>query len=219
MSQDNPKPAKRQCLPKFRTSRPPKATTANKDLNKSWVTKVTFSEDLRIRTDAKERTHAAPAPAIPETSSSSVSNDLDPGISLDGDIGMAPAANTPTETAPKPKRKRDRSTCVRRSIYDSHSVIIKHFQSKLVEWLSLRDSTLDEFLRLDGLGSSLGNESCRLCSKVPPSALFRYQDCGHGCTLLCQHCLILKHRDLELHRVQVNCFMNNQCFLPHLFFT
>jgi len=217
---DKPKRAKRQCLPKFRTSRPSNASTADTDLTKSWVTTVRFSEDLRIQMDAKERIHAPPAPATLETSSSSVSNDLDPGIPLDGDIEMASesATNTPTEAVQKRKRKRDRSNCVRLSIYDSHSILIRHFQSKLVEWLSLRDSTLDELLRHDGLGSSLGNMSCRLCSKVPLSALFRCQDCGHGSTLLCQDCLVLKHSDLELHQIQVSCFMKNQSFLPDFFF-
>ena len=87
-------------------------STADTDLTKSWVTTVRFSEDLCVQMDAKERTHAPPVPASTlETSSSSVSNDLDLAIPLDGNIEMASesAANTPTEAVPKRKRKRGRS--------------------------------------------------------------------------------------------------------------
>jgi len=77
-------------------------------------------------------------------------------------------------------------------------------QSKLIQWLTLRDSTLDELLRLDGLGSFIQQDLCMDCSKHP--GCYRCPDCGHGAALLCQTCLIKRHRGVELHRVEVCTF-------------
>ncbi|KAM6489975.1 hypothetical protein JOM56_014554 [Amanita muscaria] len=74
-------------------------------------------------------------------------------------------------------------------------------QSNLIQWLSLRDSILDELLRHDGLGSFIGQQNCNVCSKREAGP-FRCRDCGHGSQLLCRECLILKHHGLELHRIE-----------------
>jgi len=78
------------------------------------------------------------------------------------------------------------------------------FQTKLAEWLILRDSTLDELLRHDGLGAFKDDTGCYLCGKKDSDALYRCGDCGHGSRLCCASCLVTKHDRLELHRIEVS---------------
>lgn len=71
--------------------------------------------------------------------------------------------------------------------------------------MSLRDSILDELLRHDGLGAFIDSH-CVECSENQIDALFRCTDCGHGSAIMCHSCLIAKHQDMELHRIEVSSF-------------
>ena len=71
--------------------------------------------------------------------------------------------------------------------------------------MSLRDSILDELLWHDGPGAFIDSH-CDVCSENQIDALFRCTDCGHGSAILCHSCLIVKHQDLELHRIEVSSF-------------
>ena len=42
------------------------------------------------------------------------------------------------------------------------------------------------------------------CGHGSEEGLFRCKDCGHGTSACCQDCLLTKHRDLELHRIEVS---------------
>jgi hypothetical protein len=42
------------------------------------------------------------------------------------------------------------------------------------------------------------------CAHGSEKGLFRCKDCGHGTSVCCQDCLLTKHRDLELHRIEVS---------------
>lgn len=75
-------------------------------------------------------------------------------------------------------------------------------QSKLLEWLSFQDATLDELLRHDGLGDFLGYEYCVTCNKEP--GLFKCKDCSGGSRLHCQACTVKSHQNTPLHRIEVS---------------
>ncbi|EDR06772.1 uncharacterized protein LACBIDRAFT_299636 [Laccaria bicolor S238N-H82] len=72
--------------------------------------------------------------------------------------------------------------------------------SKLLEWLSFRDATLDEILRHDGLGDFLGNQLCMGCNEE--TGLFKCKDCSSGCHLRCQACVVKAHSETPLHRIE-----------------
>ena len=196
---ENPKQPKRQRLPKFRSAHCP---VRQPETNKSWVMSVKRSEDKRLRADATQRMHES-ASATPEPSSSvQVGNTDDFGLQIDSQmVEDAP----PQSDLVSRKRKRDKTTCVHvifASIYYIYGNPMDSSQSKLTQWLTLRDSTLDELLRRDGQGPFITHESCTVCLKT--SGPFRCRDCGHGCRLVCKDCLLLKHDGLELHRVKVS---------------
>jgi len=79
-------------------------------------------------------------------------------------------------------------------------------KSKLQEWLSLRDTTLDEILRHDGLGDYLGHPLCCVCNIQP--GLFKCKDCSGGGRLRCQSCVVKVHQDMPLHRIEVSRYFN-----------
>lgn len=75
-------------------------------------------------------------------------------------------------------------------------------KSKLQEWLSFRDATLDEILRHDGLGDYLGQLLCCACNIHP--GFFKCKDCSGGGRLKCQACVVNAHQDTPLHRIEVS---------------
>ena len=79
-------------------------------------------------------------------------------------------------------------------------------KSKLLEWLTLRDTTLDEILRHDGLGDYRGEHNCYACNVEP--GVFRCKDCLGGGRLRCQACLVKAHRETPLHRIEVSLFVS-----------
>ena len=42
------------------------------------------------------------------------------------------------------------------------------------------------------------------CAHGSEGGLFRCKDCGHGTSVCCRDCLLTKHSDLELHRIEVS---------------
>ena len=71
-------------------------------------------------------------------------------------------------------------------------------------------------MRHDGLKGSFGQHLCDKCQKEEGS--FRCKDCSHRSGLLCQACLIPKHRELELHRIEVRLLSSSSVkdFSHHL---
>ncbi|EDR11733.1 uncharacterized protein LACBIDRAFT_314283 [Laccaria bicolor S238N-H82] len=87
----------------------------------------------------------------------------------------------PTETKCKQKR-----TC--------------NAQSKLLEWLSFQDVTLDKILRHNGLGDFLGHQFCMECNEE--MGIFKCKDCSSGCYLCRQFCIVKAHQETPLHRIE-----------------
>lgn len=75
-------------------------------------------------------------------------------------------------------------------------------QTKLNEWLSYRQTCLDELLRHDGLGSSFGQKECWSC-KGSSDACWKCLDCNDGGLLRCQQCIVTEHSCHALHRIEV----------------
>jgi len=73
---------------------------------------------------------------------------------------------------------------------------------KLTEWLSFRQTCLDELLRHDGLGSSLGQKGCWSCQK-DSKACWKCLDCNDGGLMRCQDCIISMHTCHAFHRIEV----------------
>ncbi|KAH6903662.1 hypothetical protein BKA70DRAFT_1227593 [Coprinopsis sp. MPI-PUGE-AT-0042] len=73
----------------------------------------------------------------------------------------------------------------------------------LRDWIPRKQAFLDELLRHDGLADSLDRQSCVSCSPTSPSmGMFKCTDCWDGPLLLCQDCLISKHANQPLHRIE-----------------
>ena len=111
-----------------------------------------------------------------------------------------PPSELATEAPPKLKCKRVNTTKVSSSHFVELYLTIHLLQSRLLEWVDLRDSCLDELLHHDGpLDYPSG---CTRC--LAQDELFRCKDCGHGQSLLCAGCMVGKHGEQELHRVEVS---------------
>ena len=191
----NPKPSKRPRLPQLRrSSRPVQSSSSFPKTGSNTSSIVTMKvTGSRVKTKATERTHVLATPQRP-IQLCEVNNDPP-------DMNPPQETLLPTPTADAPlQRKRDRTTkvCQPRSHF---FLILTSLKSQLVQWLSLRDSTLDELLRHDGFASHM---KCMICSDQEAS--FRCKDCGHGTALWCQSCLSMHHHGLELHRVEVRVF-------------
>ncbi|TEB22263.1 hypothetical protein FA13DRAFT_1641660 [Coprinellus micaceus] len=79
-------------------------------------------------------------------------------------------------------------------------------------WLPLRQTYLNEMLRLDGFGDYVHQTSeaklmgsCSQCGTVPKGCeLYRCTSgCFDGCMLKCRMCTVLKHSSLPLHKIEV----------------
>jgi hypothetical protein len=66
--------------------------------------------------------------------------------------------------------------------------------------MKYRDEYLNELLCVEGRGSSADLETCPQCRQG--GSIFRCIDCWNS-TLLCASCMVTKHGDLPLHRVEV----------------
>jgi len=167
--------------PGFRASRLRDAEVEQVVAEASQIRKINTHQG-RTRSKTKKRVHATTGG---EPNASTSTTDTSPQSSTT--IQTSTSKATPP---PPAKRKRDRATT----------------QTKLVEWLDLHDSTLDELLRLDGLGPALEVLKCWSC--LTGEGTHRCLDCGHGTRLLCVGCMVTKHCELELHRVEVSMQRN-----------
>ncbi|KAM6493543.1 hypothetical protein JOM56_011677 [Amanita muscaria] len=73
-------------------------------------------------------------------------------------------------------------------------------QTKLKEWLSFRQTCLDELLRHDGRGDYLKGHNCATCQEG--EGVFKCLDCFDGGLLRCKACLVAAHHIHPLHRVK-----------------
>ena len=72
------------------------------------------------------------------------------------------------------------------------------------DWLPYRPVVLDEMVRHDGLGDVLGgSELCPDCSTRV--ARLKCNDC-YGGVMRCSLCIVSRHQELPLHRVQVRIY-------------
>jgi len=193
----------------------------------SRITTLVLGPNGRLASKRKDRSHltaqSTPSTSPPtEAGTTPIHADTTPAPVVRAE---APAANVPSsatetpdqafqpsfidiQTEPKPKRKKDNTT----RVCDSIPTIISEYngystsKSKLLEWLSLRDATLDEVLRHDGLGDYLGQPRCFACNIEP--GIFKCKDCSGGGRLRCQTCVVKAHQDIPLHRIEVSHFVN-----------
>ena len=78
-----------------------------------------------------------------------------------------------------------------------------YWQKKLFEWLSYRNSFLDELLRHEGFGDSAGSPLCGSCGRA--EGTIKCNDCFSQ-LLYCQQCIVKEHVNLPLHRIKV-CYI------------
>lgn len=74
-------------------------------------------------------------------------------------------------------------------------------QHRLTEWLSFRETFLEETLRHDGLGAFLDHATCSKCGDTP--GVIKCRDCMGGAMLQCAVCTVSSHSHLPLHRIEV----------------
>ena len=106
----------------------------------------------------------------------------------------------------KPKRKKCVNTTSVSSCRPSLLPYLTAAQSRLTEWLQYRNGSLDELLRLYGRGDYHGIDTCATCKNN--EGVYRCLDCFGNCQLHCNGCLVKKHQDLPLHRVEVCSFLS-----------
>lgn len=161
------------------------------------------SRGFTLRTDAEGRRgyrtdeyhHASPQTATPQ----------DPDLSqhaLNVEDSPPSPSSEPSEAQEcvKSKRKQKNTTSVS-FFFRSTCTWLHAFQTKLLEWLSFRQSSLDEILRHDGLGSYLGQTKCHTCGEE--KGAYKCRDCFDGSLLRCQRCVVGSHKVHPLHRVEV----------------
>jgi hypothetical protein len=149
-------------------------------------------------------------PAAPIQAETPAANVIPSATDLPEDLPEDALQTASTDEADfKPKRKRNNNNrvsvsvpTITTSLTDSSSFR----KSKLLEWLSFRDTTLDEILRHDGLGDYLGQPLCCACNIQP--GLFKCKDCSGGGRLRCQTCVVKVHQDTPLHQIEVSHFVN-----------
>jgi hypothetical protein len=103
---------------------------------------------------------------------------------------------------PKKRKTETNTTSVSENTYPSSlNNPLTCQQSKLREWLAFRDEFFDELHRIDGRGDYRETTACYNCNKEP--GLYRCRDCFGFCLLHCKGCLVMRHKHLPLHRVEV----------------
>jgi hypothetical protein len=122
--------------------------------------------------------------------------------------GSQPPDSVPSELQPtassqakKPKRARvPENNSVSPIPMLSNKFILRHQQTRMADWMPFCPVTLDEFLRHDGLGDSTTPEPCFVCAER--AGEYRCKDCFGG-YMHCLKCVVLSHRLLPLHRLEV----------------
>ena len=111
----------------------------------------------------------------------------------------------PTESSTKRKRARAKTVksndSVSSMLVSSIKLTITRWQTNMEDWLGYFPVTLDEILRLDGLGDSTVPGTCASCSTGSVGE-YRCIDCWDD-DLYCSRCLLSFHRRLPLHRIEV----------------
>jgi hypothetical protein len=69
-------------------------------------------------------------------------------------------------------------------------------------WLDEREKYLLELIRLEGRGDYASRETCQGHSECTSEPAYRCQDC-FGTELYCQVCIINRHRENPLHKIEV----------------
>jgi hypothetical protein len=124
---------------------------------------------------------------------------------------IAEDVSIPTEpeqdegTSPKlvAKRKKGKNIKENDSVSTAPNLTKPHLtrhQTRMADWLKYRSIMLDELLRMDGLGDSAALGNCVSCGNVV--GRYRCIDCLGG-DMCCAECIVLLHRHLPLHRLQV----------------
>ena len=119
----------------------------------------------------------------------------------------APANPEQPPTEPGTKRKRARAKIVKDNdsvslvLVPSITLTITRWQTNMEDWLGYFSVTLDEILRMDGLGDSTVPGTCADCS-TGSVGKYRCLDCWDD-NLYCSRCLLSSHRRLPLHRIEV----------------
>lgn len=123
------------------------------------------------------------------------------------DTGTLADSEAPPETVRKGQKRRrakaanENNSVSRASFQNLFSRMLTRFQTRMEQWLQHRPAVLDELLRLNGLGDALNTPGhCADCLNA--LARFRCTDCFGG-TMCCSACILLSHRNLPLHRLQV----------------
>lgn len=107
-----------------------------------------------------------------------------------------------TQTS-KAKRSRNNNNSVSTLFYYLGLALTEYLihQSRLQQWIELRQTFLEEFLRHDGRGDFLDNSTCFVCKKE--GELYKCEDCTHGALLKCQGCTNSIHFSQPFHRIKV----------------
>ncbi|PPQ72950.1 hypothetical protein CVT25_004566 [Psilocybe cyanescens] len=192
----NPRQPKKPRLPQFRTARSQNTaqrsatdTSSVLSLQQSHCRKLTTQERECHCTASMHEETPPPELPMPEEIPSP------PQVET---LPLLPLAST--KACPKLKQKHVNTTQVGVFPVVPLTIFLTiHLpQSGLQEWLNLWNSCLDEILCHDGPVDT--SFECGTCSMN--NALFRCKDCGHGCTMFCDRCIIEKHMELELHQVE-----------------
>ena len=87
--------------------------------------------------------------------------------------------------------------------------LLTAFQTKMLTWLDVRSTVLDEMVTLDGPGSHQ-LDSCGSCGDSQTTSLYRCLECSYT-LLCCGECVLKSHTALPLHRLEVGlCFRAHQ---------
>ncbi|KDR65963.1 hypothetical protein GALMADRAFT_232763 [Galerina marginata CBS 339.88] len=189
-----PAPAKQIWnLPGFRLSRQneaqkPTPASLSSSSSSSHVKTLSLGTTGRLAGKRKHKSHATtqPPPSMPSHMEPTPIQVDAPLVDVTPDVvepPEVPAVPINVQVGAKSKRIRDNKT-----------------HSKLLEWLTLWDTTLDEILCHDGLGDYLGCQECFACHDEP--GVFKCKDCSGGGRLRCQACIVQAHKDTPLHRIE-----------------
>jgi hypothetical protein len=189
-------PSKRQRTRIYTSARSATSTTRS--------TRYTeLRENARGRLNQRRSIQRSTIPLIPD--------DLDPDNEInewveDTEPGQGTSTttvgNTNATARPAQKSKKTQTRLVRLMSLTLVAVSSPYLQKNLTEWVAFRDSFLDELLRHDGHGDSVGaSDTCDSCGQGV--ATIKCQDCF--CQLLrCRECIIDSHKNLPLHRISVS---------------
>ena len=176
----------------------------------SRVTTLAVGPTGRRKGKRKYRNHTPAVTELGLTISPSPPTLLEDTSYNDGQPPNEPELQDKPSPAPiihtKPKRYRNNNAKVRRDWVNSDMRLIYFgLKTKLLEWLSIQDATLDEILRHDGLGDFFGRQNCVSCDRE--IGRFKCRDCSGGCRLRCSTCIVKCHQDVPLHRIEVSFFV------------